>query len=152
MKARLIKPKEIIGHTSAVTFPSLGATNISARVDTGAQTSAIWASYVKEERGGLSVIFWGERSECYTGQKVFFPTFTQTTVVSSNGHSEDRYKVRLLVVVKGRKIRARFTLANRERQVYPVLVGRNILLNKFVVDVSTGSSDPSLEDEDRDDS
>lgn len=149
MKTTSDKPKDIIGRTADVTFPSLGAEEVSARVDTGAQTSAIWTSYVHEERGGLSVIFWGSKSAYYTGQKAFFSTFTQTTVVSSNGHAEVRYKVRLLVVVGGRKIRARFTLANREKQVYPVLVGRNILLNKFVVDVSTGSSDPSLEDDDR---
>ena len=51
-----------------------------------------------------------------------------------------RYKVKIPVVVKGRKIKANFTLADRSAQVYPVLVGRNILRGKFVVDVKGGAT------------
>ena len=43
--------------------------------------------------------------------------------------------IKMLVIISGKKIRARFTLANRSTQKYPVLVGRNILRRKFVVDV-----------------
>ena len=51
----------------------------------------------------------------------------------------------MLVVVKGKKIRATFTIANRASQVYPVLIGRNILRGKFVVDVKKGKKLASLE-------
>jgi hypothetical protein len=50
--------------------------------------------------------------------------------------SEERYKVKLLVVVNNRQIRAWFTLTDRSKRSYPVLLGRNVLHRKFIVDVS----------------
>ena len=38
----------------------------------------------------------------------------------------------------GRRIRATFTIANRQTQVYPVLIGRNVLRGKFIIDVKLG--------------
>ena len=42
-------------------------------------------------------------------------------------------------MIKKRRIRAHFTIANRRTQVYPVLIGRNVLYGKFVVDVAKGT-------------
>ncbi len=133
-----MKQKNIIGRAELVNFPGLGLSKVNARIDTGAQTSAIWASKITETDKGLEVIFFGPASKHYTGQKIIFDNYELTVVASSTGHTEVRYKIRLLVVVEGRIIKARFTLANRAKQVYPVLVGRNILLHKFIVDVSLG--------------
>ena len=58
---------------------------------------------------------------------------------------QQRYKVKLRVILDNRVINATFTLADRSSQVYPVLVGRNILRGKFIVDVHKGSPLKSLE-------
>lgn len=133
-----MKEKNTIGRAEFVNFPGLGLTGVNARIDTGAQTSAIWASKIKETDKGLEVVFFGPSSKHYTNQTVIFDNYELTVVSSSTGHTEVRFKIRLLVVLEGRTIKARFTLANRKKQVYPVLIGRNILLNKFIVDVSQG--------------
>ncbi len=124
-----------IGQSEFVEFPELGLLNVPARIDTGARTSTVWASGIKELNGELSFVLFDKTSPFYSGAKLTFKDYEIREVTSSNGHTEERYMVRLLVCLDGRKIRARFTLANRSTQTYPVLVGRNVLRGKFVVDI-----------------
>lgn len=133
------KEKETIGRAEIIKFPELGAT-VHARIDSGARTSAIWVSEAKVEDGKLAVVFFGPGSPAYTGQKHYFESYSRDIVTSSTGHEEKRFKIKLSIVLNKRKILASFTLANRSTQVYPVLVGRNILRGKFVVDVQLGKT------------
>lgn len=129
--------KKLIGRAEKLAFPELGFDDVAARIDTGARTSAIWAS-AEERDGVLEVVFYGESSPHYTAAVHRFDTFTKRVVASSNGQTEQRYVVRLLVVLGGKRIRSTFTLADRSTQVYPVLIGRNTLRGKFIVDVKQG--------------
>ncbi len=134
-----MKAKDIIGQAARINLPDLGVDNVHARVDTGAKTCAIWAStIVRKDDNTLEVIFFGQDSPHYTGRAIQFKDFSETVVASSNGEAEHRYKIKLTVTVQGRTIYASFTLADRAHQSYPVLLGRNILRNKFIVDVSIG--------------
>jgi hypothetical protein len=132
------KEPRSIGRAENVSFPEFGLEAIPARIDTGARTAAIWASNVEVKDGTLFFTFFDKASPYYTGVPVRFDDFDKTVVASSTGHMQARYKVRLLVKAKGKKIRAWFTLADRSTQVYPVLIGRNVLLGKFIVDVKRG--------------
>jgi hypothetical protein len=138
--------KKIIGRAEKIELSELGYIGVPARIDTGAKTSAIWASNIREQDGVLTAVLFGEGAEYYTGDTLEFSDYDTTVVASSTGHVQKRYKVRLLVKLKGKKIRAWFTLADRSTQVYPVLIGRNVLLGKFIVDVKKGHS---LIDEER---
>lgn len=130
--------KKLIGRAERLSFPQIGVSSLHARIDTGAKTSALWVSSAREVDGRLGVIFFDQSSEHYDGVERFFDWFERSIVASSNGQAEERYKIKLLVVLKGKKIRARFTLTDRSTQVYPVLIGRNILSGKFIVDVQQG--------------
>lgn len=132
---------DTLGRTEAIVLPEIDTRTTHARVDTGAKTSAIWVSSVIPADGGLDVVFYGPGSPLYSGQAMHFNEFGQTIVASSIGKAQQRYKIRLRIVVGGRKIRAWFTLADRSTQVYPVLIGRNVLNSKFVVDVSRFSQE-----------
>ncbi len=136
------KPKKTIGRAERLIFPELDAIEVHARIDSGARTSAIWGSASVTAEGVLVVNFFGDTTKSYT-----FTSFGQQAVASSNGHVDKRYTVRLLVALKGKKIRATFTIANRQTQVYPVLVGRNILRGKFIVDVTKGRTLKAAEKE-----
>lgn len=127
---------DILGRTEEVLLSELDVRPTYARVDTGAKTSAIWVSQTELTDDGLKVVFYGPESPLYTGSFITFKEFSRTVVASSNGHAQKRFKVRLLITVRKRKIRAWFTLADRSTQVYPLLIGRNILRNKFIVDVT----------------
>ena len=129
----------ILGRVELVSLPEFGLENIPARIDTGARTSSLWASDIKVTDSVLRCVLFGPGSAYFTGQAVSFSTFSDAVVASSNGLEEHRFKVKLLIRIHGVKIRASFTLANRQAQVYPVLVGRNVLLGKFMVDVKQGT-------------
>jgi hypothetical protein len=133
------RPKKTIGRAEMVNFPGLGLTAVPARIDTGASISTLWVSSIAERAGGLDVVFFAKSSPFYTGKIHHFNAFEQTEVRSSNGQSETRYQVKVLVAIAGKKIRARFTLADRSTQLYPVLIGRNVLRGKFIVDVRLGT-------------
>ena len=131
--------KTVIGKAEKVDLPEQAVKATYARIDTGAKTSAIWAGSVQLTSKGLAVVFFAAGSPWFTGETVHFDSFEETVVVSSNGAAERRFKVRLVILLGGRRIRAWFTLADRSTQVYPLLVGRNVLHGKFLVDVSFGS-------------
>ena len=130
--------KKIIGRAEPVAFPTLEAPRVFARIDSGARTSAIWASVVREQDGKLEVVFFGPGDPSYTGKPHHFTDYGQEIVTNSTGHRQQRYKIKLSVVLKKRRIKATFTLADRSTQVYPVLIGRNVLRGKFIVDVTLG--------------
>lgn len=131
--------KKLIGRAEHLNFPELGFSNVPARIDTGAKTSSMWASSVKVNTSNvLEVVFFGPNTDEHDGVVHRFTDYEQTVVASSNGQTQTRYKIRLLVMLRGKRIRAWFTLADRSTQVYPVLIGRNVLAGKFVVDVKKG--------------
>lgn len=133
------RPRKLIGQVERVGFPTLNIVSIPARVDTGAKTSTIWATNISiDEAGKLSFNIFGKKSPFYQKKKIKKRSYSKMAVTSSMGAIQTRYKVRFLIKIKGKKIRASFTLADRSQQVYPILIGRNILRGKFVVDVKKG--------------
>lgn len=136
-----------IGKSEYIEFVDLKLANVPARIDTGAKSSAIWVSKTKETKNGLDVVFFDKQSPFYTGETICFKEYDQTSVKSSNGAEQARYTIQLSIKIANRRIKARFTLADRSKQSYPVLIGRRVLLGKFVVNVKQGlkikSSTPS---------
>jgi hypothetical protein len=132
----MVDKRTTIGGVANVDFLDLGIAGVPTRVDTGAKTSAVWASSIVESERSLNFTLFGPGSEWYTGKKLRVRRYSQRVVTSSNGTKEQRYVVRMLVRLGGRKVRASFTLADRSTQVYPILTGRNILRGKFIVDVN----------------
>jgi hypothetical protein len=132
------RPVQIIGQAETISLPEVSSKQLHARIDTGAQTSAIWASDIRVKDDRLQVVFFGPGHECYTGETIYFDEFSHSLVTSSNGHTELRYKIKLRLVVGNRSIKASFTLTDRSTQLYAVLIGRNVLRGKFVVDVTLG--------------
>jgi D-alanine-D-alanine ligase-like ATP-grasp enzyme len=126
-----------IGRVEKVKLPMIEK-RVHARIDTGAKTSAIWASGIREENGLLYYSLFDEVSDHFANEVMTTSSYTQTVVASSNGATEIRFKVKIPVVLKGKRINASFTLTDRSSQVYPVLIGRNVLRGKFVVDTKTG--------------
>jgi len=64
------KTPTIIGSKELVDFPELGFVRVPAKIDTGADSSSIWASDITEQDGKLEFYLFDEQSPYYTGQKV----------------------------------------------------------------------------------
>ena len=127
--------KKLLGRSEYVNFPLLAIFGAPARIDTGAKTSSIWASDVVREGKSVYATLFDKDHPLYTGQIIKFDDFKAVRISTSTGHTVKRYKVYLLVSLNGKRIRARFTLADRSTQEYPVLIGRNVMLGRFMVDV-----------------
>ena len=130
----------IVGRAETASFPGLGIQGVPVKIDTGADSSSIWAHVVEESDDKLQVIFFGPESELYTGEVHLFEhsEYSITRVANSFGHREIRYKIKLSIHVKNRTIQGTFTLSDRSKKLYPVLIGRALLHKKFLVDVSKG--------------
>ena len=134
------KFKSIIGRAEAILFDiqDSNAALVPAKVDTGAYSSSVWASNIKEKNGLLSFVLFDKDFIDYTGQVITVKKFAKVKVKNSFGESEQRYCVDLRVSFCGKKFTSVFTLADRSKNLYPVLIGRRLLKGRFLVDVANG--------------
>ncbi|KAB1069819.1 peptidase [Tamlana haliotis] len=127
--------KKTIGRTDIVDFPNLGLFNIDVKMDTGAYTSTIHCSKIIEENGSLRCIFNSSTHKNFGKTEIVFDTFWLTDVKSSNGFKENRYKIKSDVIFFGKIYKINLTLSTRHDMKFPVLIGRQFLKQKFIVDV-----------------
>lgn len=130
--------KKIIGNTEYAWLVEAGVKKVPARIDTGARTSSIWASDIHETDEGLSYYLFAPQSSFFTPERIVKKHYTKVAVASSNGHVQVRYRIPMTIQIRGRRIKTHCTLADRSTQAFPLLLGRNTLRGKFVVDVQRG--------------
>ena len=151
--------KTVIGRDAEVTFVGL-AENVPAKVDTGADASAVWASDIfVDEQGILHYKLFDEGSPYYTGEEITTDDYSVAMVKSASGDIVMKYKVKLPVLIKGKRIGAVFGLSDRSTHNYPILIGRRTLKGKFIVDVEekatevekNGKNTPTLNEQMKED-
>jgi hypothetical protein len=112
---------------------------LSARIDTGAVTSSLDASDIELfERNGHDwvrfLIIDPKTNKEYTLERRIKRNVKIIQAVTDD--VERRPVVELVVTIGNTTQRAEFTLSDRKHMEYPVLIGRNILMDMMVVDVS----------------
>lgn len=128
--------QQVIGTTEYLLIPEVSDQLIPTKVDTGADSSAIWASEIEEQDGELSFVLFGPQSAYYTGETIVTNDYSIVRVKNSFGEKEYRFRVKLSVRIGAKKYRVSFTLADRSRNRYPILLGKRFLKNRFLVDVA----------------
>ena len=129
----------IIGATEYI---KLGDKTLPAKIDTGAETSAIWASNVKVKKDKtLTFTLFAPQSEFYTGEEIRKKDYTVNIIRSSNGTEQIRYRVRFEVEIAGSTFETDFTLADRSKNQFPILIGKLALGNRFLIDPSKATVD-----------
>lgn len=138
MKSRKPKTKQVIGMTDVIDLPDLELSNVPVKIDTGAYTSALHCKEVQlvKEGNETKLSFYLIDPAQSLPKRIYSNNFTQKMIRNSFGHTEMRYVIKTRIMLFGRIIRAEFTLADRERMRYPILIGRKLLRNRFIVDVS----------------
>ena len=128
--------KKVIGREVAVDFGK-EIRNVPAKVDTGADSSAVWASdiFVDPEHV-LHFKLFGKGSKYYTGIEHTTRDFSVAVTKSSLGETALKYRVKLRISLAGRKLSTTFGLSDRATHNYPILIGRKTLSGRFIVDVS----------------
>ncbi|MDY2586306.1 ATP-dependent zinc protease family protein [Winogradskyella aquimaris] len=127
--------KKVLGRVDKIDFPELHLNNIDVKIDTGAYTSAIHCSKIREEDGKLYCVFESKGHPNFNGKAVTFENYSLTDVKSSNGYKENRYKIKTTTIFFGKSYKINLTLSTRDDMKFPVLIGRQFLRQKFLVDV-----------------
>ncbi len=134
------KVKEIIGTTDHIDLYEAKMLNIPCKIDTGADTSSIHCERIHlVEKDGieyLSFVLLDKSWPQYTGEWCNTTDFKEKKIKSSFGDYEFRYQVRLLITLFGKTYKSRFTLTNRAKMKYPILLGKAFLKNRYLVDVA----------------
>jgi hypothetical protein len=125
----------VIGGKERVHFPEINKFSVLARIDTGARTSSIHCEKVWVERIRNKKVLCATLLK-KTKEVTRFKKYRVKTVKSSNGIEQKRYAVKLKIQVGDQLYKTEFTLSNRDKMSYPVLLGRKFLRRKFIVDVS----------------
>lgn len=134
----LITDRSVVGWREWVQLPGVGVPWIKAKIDTGAKTSSVHAFDLRTfDRGGrdwvrFAVHPWQSSAEDEV--VVELPVHDARSVRSSSGHSETRYVVLLPLVLAGREVQAEVTLTDRDEMGFRMLVGREALVQGFLVD------------------
>lgn len=121
-------------------MPELGLRLVWAKVDTGAYTSSVHAEDIREEiiEGKkvltFQVLLPGHKG--FTGEKITFEKYREKKVKNSFGQVENRYLIETEMEMAGEKFTAEITLTDRSSMKNAILLGRKIIRDRFLVDVS----------------
>lgn len=125
-----------LGRSDRVDLPKLGLYDIHAKVDTGAYNCSLHCSRVEVIDGKLEFVLLDEEHPEFTGMKFIFKKFKQREIKNSFGEAELRYVIKTTIRIYHHLIRAEFSLSNRGNLKFPVLLGRKILRDRFLIDVT----------------
>jgi hypothetical protein len=135
MLRRESDPLVVVGWREWVSLPGLGITALKAKVDTGARTSALHAFGV--ERVDRKRIRFGVHPHQHDDEASLTAEaelVDERLVRSSSGVAELRPVVRTTVELGGHRFEAEFTLTDRALLGFRMLLGREAIRRRFVVD------------------
>ena len=127
---------QILGRSDRVNLPGLGLYNIHAKIDTGAFTSSLHCSRAEVINGQLEFVLLDDEHPEFTGMKFVFTEFTEREIKNSFGVAEKRYVINTTVKIFDEEILAEFSLSDRDALRFPILLGRKILRDRFLIDVT----------------
>lgn len=129
--------KLTIGWNEWCSLPDLGVPAIKAKIDTGAKTSAIHASFIERFRkdGAPWVRFTLDpiprkkriRIACEA------PLVDYRTVTSSTGHRQKRCVIKTLLRMDDQQWEIELTLTDRETMTFRMLLGRQALASRVLI-------------------
>ncbi len=128
---------EVVGSEEWCVFDDLGIPAIKARVDSGAKTSSIQAANTKVFVKGAQEWVKFEVNPIQDNRSITISTeaklIDRRTVKSSSGIAEERYVVTTPITLGGKTFEIELTLANRDTMEFRMLLGREALNSRYVV-------------------
>ncbi len=132
--------KSIIGSEEWLTLGELNIPAIKARVDSGAKTSSIQAKNIKRimRKGEAWVTF--DVNPIQDNLSLFVSCESKVIdtriVKSSSGESQKRFVIKTKVQLGTQTFEVELTLADRSGMEYRMLLGREALIDRYLVDAS----------------
>ena len=134
--AQLLKEKVLIGRVEWIGLPDIKI-KLKARIDAGAKTTSMHAVNIEEveQRGELFVKFQSVDAEGKVVELVRKVGTTQK-VSNTSGFVSRRYVIKEKLKIGGIEKEVLINLNDRTKMEYKFLIGRNVLLGRFIVDVA----------------
>ena len=138
MKPKTRSERTTIGWREWIALPEWGVPYIKAKIDTGARTSALHAFDIEtieidgEPWARFAIHPWQDSSSDVV--MVEAPLLEQRQVRSSSGTSKERPVVLTTVELAGQRVPIEVTLTRRDEMGFRMLVGRQALRRRYVVD------------------
>lgn len=125
----------VVGAVEEIRLPELGL-SLSCRIDTGARTSALHVESLED--GGAEVVFVvaSVRDSERRRRRFSAEVVRHARVRASNGGTEHRPIVELVVALGSERFPVEVGLTDRGDMRHPMLLGRNALAGRYLVDVS----------------
>jgi hypothetical protein len=132
--------KVIIGRLESIGLPELAIDDLQVRVDTGAKTSSLHVDNIaKITKNGKPCVTFDIHPDAHnvdTIVKCSAPISDIRKIKSSNGTSEQRYVIETPIVLGEENWSIEITLTDRSDMSYLMLLGREALGKRFLVDPS----------------
>ena len=125
-----IYAKDIIGSIDKLDFPAFNLENVESRIDTGATNSSLHCTNIEKiDDKFVKCNVLGKESFTNEISKI-------KEVKSSNGISQKRFFIKTEIIILGKTYISELSLNDRNSMSYPFLLGRDVLHENFIVDVS----------------
>ncbi len=122
--------KDIIGSIDKLDFPAFNIENLESRIDTGATNSSLHCTNIEKiDDKFVKCNVLGKESFTNEISKI-------KEVKSSNGISQKRFFIKTEIIILGKTYISELSLNDRNSMSYPFLLGRDVLHENFIVDVS----------------
>ena len=122
--------KDIIGSIDKLDFPAFNIENLESRIDTGATNSSLHCTNIEKiDDKFVKCNILGKESFTNEISKI-------KEVKSSNGISQKRFFIKTEIIILGKTYISELSLNDRNSMSYPFLLGRDVLHENFIVDVS----------------
>jgi len=128
----------VVGSEEWCGLPQLNIPAVKVRVDSGAKTSALHAvgitPFTKENETWVRFEVHPLQNDGKTTVHCEAPVVDRRRVKSSSGSSETRYVIRSVISLADTTWEAELTLTNRDSMGYRMLLGRQAMAGKILVD------------------
>jgi len=132
-------PLWVIGWREWLALPDLGIPEIKAKIDSGARSSALHAFDVERfRRDGKAMVRFRVhpyQRDSRRGRVAEAELLDERSVRNSGGHVERRPVIVTTAALGGRGFSIELTLTNRDEMGFRMLLGRQALRRRFLVDV-----------------
>lgn len=139
------KQKPLIGWRESLALPTLGIDKINAKIDTGARTSALHAFQIKiyhefdrtapfHDRDMVKFRVHPIQRDTHSTIECIAPLLEYRHVTNSGGHTQLRPVIESTVKLGDYQWTIELTLTNRDAMGFRMLLGRQAVKNRFLVD------------------
>ena len=135
-----IKNRLLIGRDEWCELPDLHIPAIKAKIDTGAKPSALHAFNIRRVKKNQKRFVRFDMHPLQGDEKIqiscIAPLIDERHIMSSNGHIEHRYVISTTVIMGDEQWEMEVTLSNRDPLRYRLLLGREALNSRVLIDPS----------------